>query len=253
MWCCRARDDSPVSPTRKAKALTAAVENNRSPVRCRSPARCCSPARYCSPERCRSPKKSPARRSPKKCSSDGDTRSEKDKALGKTRRGIAVMLHIYDLGPVAKWTLNGNAQNTGIGVFHCGVELLGIEFSFQAIFNSHEHSEVTGIVCHTPRSHPRHVYRESIPLGASSLCLAEIESLMAQLKKAWPASSYHFLNRNCIDFAETFTAGLGVPEPFPKWAHGLAKGLLQRTPLANANSQLNCLGSCSSSNSSSKK
>mmetsp|Transcript_47503 Transcript_47503/g.134100 ORF Transcript_47503/g.134100 Transcript_47503/m.134100 type:complete len:235 (+) Transcript_47503:79-783(+) len=166
--------------------------------------------------------------------------------LNRQMRGIPVMLHIYDLGPLSKWTLNGNAQNTGIGIFHCGVEVLGVEFSFQAIFNVEKHSEMTGIVCHTPRCHPRHVYRESIPLGTSSLCLAEIESLMAQLKRAWPAHSYHFLNRNCIDFAEHFAVGLGVPEPFPRWAHGLAKGVLQRTPLASGSSQLNCLGSCSS-------
>merc|ERR1719401_1975207 len=89
-----------------------------------------------------------------------------------------------------------------------------------------ETDEMTGIMCHTPKAHPRHVYRETIYLGRSPFCAVEIYNLVSNLEKQWPAKSYHFLNNNCTDFAQAFASQLAVPEPFPAWTHGVAKGFL---------------------------
>lgn len=138
--------------------------------------------------------------------------------------GFDVWLHIYDLGPLSKWFLNNwNAREGGFGAFHCGIEVLGVEWSFQAMIDC-ETDEMTGVMCHTPKSHPRHVYRESICLGGSPLCANEICNVLARLERDWPARSYHFLTHNCTDFAEALAQSLNVPTPFPRWAHGLAKG-----------------------------
>jgi len=144
---------------------------------------------------------------------------------GMESLGFDVWLHIYDLGPMSKWMINSwNPKSSGLGAFHCGIEVLGVEWSFQAMIDC-ETDEMTGVMCHTPKSHPRHVYRESIWLGGSSLCANEICNVLARLERDWPARSYHFLSRNCTDFAEALSNALDVPTPFPSWAHGLAKGL----------------------------
>lgn len=134
----------------------------------------------------------------------------------------------YDLGPLSKWLLNHwQSKESGLGAFHCGVEVLGVEWSFQAMIDC-ETDEMTGVMCHTPKSHPRHVYRESIWLGGSPLCANEICNVLARLERDWPARSYHFLTHNCTDFAEALSKCLNVPHPFPTWAHGLAKGLASK-------------------------
>lgn len=140
--------------------------------------------------------------------------------------GFGVWLHIYDLGPVSKWMINSwSSKQSGLGVFHCGVEVLGVEWSFQAMLDC-ETEEMTGVMCHTPKSNPRHVYRESVCLGDSPLCANEICKVLSRLERDWPAMSYHFLTHNCTDFAEALSSALRVPTPYPSWTHGIAKGLL---------------------------
>lgn len=156
--------------------------------------------------------------------------------------GYPVWLHVYDLGPVTKWVLN---SWTTEGAFHVGIDVLGVEFSFQAISSVTEDDDKTsGLTWHHPKSHPRHVYRESIWMGSSPMRVAEIGRLLEDLEKLWLARDYHCLRRNCTDFARTLTQSLKVPEPFPTWVHGIAKGFLK--PAADADLALFPKGICSS-------
>ncbi|CAE8629711.1 unnamed protein product [Polarella glacialis] len=148
---------------------------------------------------------------------------------GSGMTGFPVTVHIYDLGPVSRFFLNswaGQAKDSScLGVFHCGIEVLGVEFSFQAMADCGKEDNTTGLTWHHPMSHPRHVYRESICLGASKLSVHEIGTLLERLEKVWMARTYHCLSNNCVDFAEHFIQRLGCSQPFPQWVHGLAKGL----------------------------
>jgi hypothetical protein len=155
------------------------------------------------------------------------TKRKITEACGSLSTGYDVWLHVYDLGPLTKWLLNKwSPRDTHLGAFHCGVEVLGVEWSFQAMVDCGDADEMTGVMCHTPKQHPRHVYRESVWLGCSPLGANEICNLLARLEKNWPARSYHFLNHNCTDFAEALSNSL-VVQPFPTWTHGIAKGLLK--------------------------
>jgi len=146
---------------------------------------------------------------------------------GMQHTGFDVWLHVYDLGPISQWMNSLSAKESNLGAFHCGVEVLGVEWSFQAMIDC-ETDEMTGVMCHTPKSHARHVYKESIFLGESNLSANEICNVLARLERDWPARSYHFLSHNCTDFAEALAVSLSVPTRFPRWAHGLAKGLTQK-------------------------
>jgi len=160
-------------------------------------------------------------------------------AHGKgSERGFDVLLHVYDIGPVSKWILNSwSAHESGLGAFHCGIEVLGIEWSFQAMMDCGDSDDMTGVVCHKPKSHPRHVYRESVDLGQSKLSANEICNVLASLERAWPARTYHFLSHNCTDFAEALASNLEAPLQFPDWAHGMAKGKLLKVKIAEEKEQ----------------
>lgn len=160
---------------------------------------------------------------------------------------VPVYLSIYDLGHVSRWTLNSLLPpKNGAGVFHCGVEVIGFEFSFEGIQDSEKGDAMSGLTWHKPRSHPRHVYRESVFLGNSGLTAPEVVQLLRRLEHKWLAFEYHFLSRNCTDFAQEFATQLRTQEPlsFPTWVHGLAKVILRggvikadapKTPAKKAN------------------
>lgn len=139
--------------------------------------------------------------------------------------GQEVTLHIYHIGPLARMA-NIWARTRGLGAFHVGVEILGIEWSFQGIQGLEQGDHTTGVTAREPRSHPRHIYSESLPLGESPLSLNEVGYALECLINTWPASSYHFSRHNCIDFAEALASKLQAPEDFPKWVHGAAKSSL---------------------------
>eukprot|EP00933_Yihiella_yeosuensis_P075210 TRINITY_DN84465_c0_g1_i1.p1 TRINITY_DN84465_c0_g1~~TRINITY_DN84465_c0_g1_i1.p1 ORF type:complete len:333 (-),score=56.27 TRINITY_DN84465_c0_g1_i1:216-1214(-) len=143
-----------------------------------------------------------------------------------------VWLHVYDLGPVSKMLVNSwaasNKEPSCMGVFHTGVEVLGVEFSFQAMADCGPDDDFSGLTWHTPKTHPRHVYRESICLGNCTMSVQEIAALLERLEKAWQARKYNCLTNNCTDFAEHFAIHLGTAENFPKWVHGIAKSMHSR-------------------------
>jgi len=156
-------------------------------------------------------------------------------------QGSPVYLHIYDLGPIAK-ILNGCvSRDRGLGAFHCGLEVLGIEWSFQAVQDcfSDEKDETSGVSARDPKSHRRHVYKESVYLGQTSLKDAEVGTLLSTFGRLWPARHYHFMRKNCTDFAEALAQELKVPLPFPVWVHGIAKSSAASETLGNLGDKIN--------------
>merc|ERR1712007_102394 len=131
-----------------------------------------------------------------------------------------------DFGLISKWMLNSWAtHDMGLGgAYHCGVEVLGFEWSFHA--SACGEPGVIGEMGHGPIEHPRFVFRETIDLGDTPMSVPEVGKLVADFGKNWPSSSYHFLYNNCTDFAAAFVTALHVPYKFPEWVHGIAKGSL---------------------------
>uniref|UniRef100_A0A7S1L4S3 PPPDE domain-containing protein n=1 Tax=Alexandrium catenella TaxID=2925 RepID=A0A7S1L4S3_ALECA len=178
-------------------------------------------------------------------------------ALPRTKKskGHPVWVHVYDLGQVSRLVLNSWAVQGGGpgGAFHCGLEVLGVEFSFQAISSCQEEDNTTGVTWHYPKSHPRHVYRESIWLGFSPLKVSEIGSVLEHLELTWLARDYHCLRNNCTDFAEQLALELRSPRPFPRWVHGVAKSPFLKaaggccSPTVSKTSCVHMLAPCCSS------
>jgi len=128
----------------------------------------------------------------------------------------AVWLHIYDVSGSTLRIVNNLARPVGTGAFHAGVEVFGQEWSFGYAAESR-----TGIYNCRPRCNTAHKYRESLPMGVTSLSEAEVRRLIEALKAEWPGCSYDLLIRNCCHFSDSFCRALGVG-PTPEWVTNLA-------------------------------
>lgn len=127
-----------------------------------------------------------------------------------------VTLHVYDVGRTGgvKAT-NGLLQAMGTGIYHAGVEIYGLEWSFAYRMFGH------GIFCSQPRKCFVHTYRQSIPLGYVKMSRRSVQDLLCDMTKEWHGESYSLLRKNCCHFCDEFVQRLGL-EPIPKWVLNLA-------------------------------
>lgn len=150
-------------------------------------------------------------------------------ALAPLRRpvkeeGMPVFLHIYDITQekgiqkLNNILANKNSWLKFGGAFHAGVEVNGLEWSFQFTHGP----TLPGVTCVAPRSHTIHNYRETIPLKNTKLDPEDIAEIIMQLADEFPGSDYDLCQRNCCTFAEEFCQRLGVGG-IPPWVHRLAR------------------------------
>jgi len=107
-----------------------------------------------------------------------------------------------------------------LGIFHCGVQVHGDEWSF--MFLANEGTEFdnplgTGVLQYAPREFPRYKFCESIKVGYTELSARSTLEIVWGLSAEWSAHSYHVTRRNCLQFAETFVEKLGLRHCFPGW------------------------------------
>lgn len=124
----------------------------------------------------------------------------------------AVTLNVYDMSPHNGWT-----YWCGVGIFHAGVEVHGIEWAY----GGHD-NEYTGIFATKPKDAPGQVvYRQSVTIGQTDLTRAEVEQLIFRMGDEYRGSRYHLLQRNCNHFASDLCKQL-VGREAPSWVNRLA-------------------------------
>ncbi|KXZ48970.1 hypothetical protein GPECTOR_24g260 [Gonium pectorale] len=123
-----------------------------------------------------------------------------------------VTLNIYDLAAHNSWT-----YWCGVGIFHSGVEVYGVEYAY----GGHDF-DYSGVFATNPRDAPGQVvYRESIPMGETNLSQQEIHQLVQRMGNEYKGNSYHLLQRNCNHFASDLCRQL-VGREAPTWINRLA-------------------------------
>lgn len=125
---------------------------------------------------------------------------------------VPVYLNVYDLTPI-----NGYAYWLGLGVYHSGVQVHGVEYAFGA----HEH-ETTGIFEVEPKQCPGFTYRKSILIGRTNLSPREIRSFMEKLAEEYSGNTYHLITKNCNHFCNDVCLRL-TGKPIPRWINRLAR------------------------------
>ncbi|XP_047945087.1 deSI-like protein At4g17486 isoform X2 [Salvia hispanica] len=130
---------------------------------------------------------------------------------GKTGT-IPVYLNVYDLTPI-----NGYAYWLGLGIYHSGVEVHGVEYAFGA----HEHS-TTGIFEVEPKHCPGFTFRKSILIARSDLGPKEVRALMENLAREYPGNAYNLISKNCNHFCNDVCLRL-TGKQIPRWVNRLAR------------------------------
>lgn len=126
--------------------------------------------------------------------------------------GAPVFLNVYDLAPQNAWTLW-----CGVGVFHTGVEVYGVEYAF----GGHEY-DVSGVFATNPREAPGAVlFREAVPMGETDLTPQQVQALVQRMGEAYKGNRYHLLQSNCNHFASDLCVQLVGRAP-PGWVNRLA-------------------------------
>lgn len=135
-----------------------------------------------------------------------------------------VLLHVYDVSQEESiQTLNRVFAHKRSpvkfgGVFHAGVEVYGLEWSY----GFSESETVPGISCGEPKSHPQHRYRQTITLARTPLAAEDAADLISQMLEEYPGEDYDLLKRNCCHFADDFCRRLQVGR-IPRWIHRFAR------------------------------
>jgi len=138
---------------------------------------------------------------------------------------LPVLIHIYDVSQeegvqkINRIFAHKNSPLKFGGVFHAGVEVNGLEWSYGMSLSD----TMPGISCVLPRSHEAHHYRQTVTLRWSTRFTAEeIADLISQLIEEYPGHDYNLLRRNCCHFADDFCRRMGVGG-IPGWVHRLAR------------------------------
>ncbi|GFP87847.1 desi-like protein at4g17486 [Phtheirospermum japonicum] len=134
--------------------------------------------------------------------------------IGRKRKTgtVPVYLNVYDLTP-----MNGYAYWLGLGIYHSGVQVHGVEYAFGA----HEHS-TTGIFEVEPKRCPGFTFRKSILIGRSDLGLKEVRAFMEKLAEEYSGNTYNLITKNCNHFCNDVCLRL-TGKSIPRWVNRLAR------------------------------
>ncbi|KAF8093682.1 hypothetical protein N665_0380s0003 [Sinapis alba] len=130
----------------------------------------------------------------------------------KKAGSVPVYLNVYDLTPI-----NGYAYWLGLGVYHSGVEVHGVEYGFGA----HEHS-TTGIFEVEPKQCPGFTFRKSILIGKTDLDPEQVRVFMEKLAEGYSGNTYHLITKNCNHFCSDVCVQL-TRRSIPSWVNRLAR------------------------------
>ncbi|XP_042506570.1 deSI-like protein At4g17486 isoform X2 [Macadamia integrifolia] len=121
-------------------------------------------------------------------------------------------LNVYDLTPI-----NNYLYWFGLGIYHSGIEVHGMEFAFGA----HEYP-TSGVFEVEPKCCPGFVYRRSVLLGSTDMSCSEFRLFMEQHSGNYHGDSYHLIAKNCNHFTDDVCMRL-TGKRIPGWVNRLAR------------------------------
>ncbi|KAK3021822.1 hypothetical protein RJ639_047177, partial [Escallonia herrerae] len=131
----------------------------------------------------------------------------------KGQRGsVPVYLNVYDLT-----SMNGYAYWLGLGVYHSGVQVHGVEYAFGA----HEYP-TTGIFEGEPKQCDGFTFRKAILIGWTDLTPGEVREKMEELAEVYKGNAYNLITKNCNHFCNDACLRL-CGNPIPSWVNRLAR------------------------------
>lgn len=122
---------------------------------------------------------------------------------------MEVTLNIYDINV----QMNPYLSALGIGIFHSGIEIGGIEFQY---------SRSLGVIEVEPRTAgPEMPLNRSITLGLFTGNMSEVDDIVTGLRRSYSRFNYNISKRNCNDFSNSLAIRL-KQKPLPRWINRAA-------------------------------
>ncbi|KAF9613828.1 hypothetical protein IFM89_012360 [Coptis chinensis] len=130
----------------------------------------------------------------------------------KRSGSVPVYLNVYDVTPI-----NGYAYWIGLGVYHSGIAVHGIEYGFGA----HD-LPTTGIFQVEPKRCPGFKFRKSIMIGKTDLGSKDIRAFMEKLAQEYVGNTYNLITKNCNHFCNDICQRL-TGSRIPRWVNRIAR------------------------------
>ncbi|KAL1210389.1 DeSI-like protein [Cardamine amara subsp. amara] len=130
----------------------------------------------------------------------------------KKSGSVPVYLNVYDLTP-----MNVYGYWLGIGIYHSGLEVHGVEYGYGA----HDHSS-TGIFEVEPKKCPGFTFRKSILVGETEMRAKDVRIYMEKLAEEYQGNKYHLITKNCNHFCNQVCLKL-AQKSIPSWINRLAR------------------------------
>eukprot|EP00796_Vickermania_ingenoplastis_P007387 gene7387-5201_t len=130
-------------------------------------------------------------------------------------RRSKVRLNVYDLS-----RKNKMLKKVGFGIYHVGVVVFGIEWSFGEAVDARDG---TGLF-YCPPGCAGYVSC-SVEVGDTTLSPTQVDTILHRLENEWQSRDYHILHRNCNHFAQRLCDLLSTVEPLkvPAWCNRAAR------------------------------
>ncbi|DBA93725.1 TPA: hypothetical protein ACH3X3_013792 [Trebouxia sp. C0006] len=154
--------------------------------------------------------------------------------------GEPVYLNIYDLSDQNSWT-----YWCGVGIFHSGLEVYGVEYAY----GGHEY-DVSGVFATNPKDAPGPgespllnelqlqagasctpawlnvlhfavLFRENVLVGHTQMSPQRVQQAVQEMGEQYKGNAYHLLQRNCNHFSNDLCVKL-TGQPAPLWINRLA-------------------------------
>ncbi|GAB2291240.1 hypothetical protein Dimus_025496 [Dionaea muscipula] len=126
---------------------------------------------------------------------------------------VPVYLNVYDLTPI-----NGYVFWAGLGIFHTGIEVHGVEYAFGA----HDFP-TSGVFEVEPRQCPGFKFRKAIFMGTTCLGPLQVRELMEEESgNSYKGDAYHLIVKNCNHFCDDISYKL-TGKHIPRWVNRLAR------------------------------
>ena len=124
-----------------------------------------------------------------------------------------VSLNIYNLHPVANRFLGP----IGLGIYHTGIVIEGVEYSFGSGIKGESTGGIFGIV---PGTYNEHL-KKTILIGETNLTDYDIDCIIGSFRFRFVEEEYNLILNNCNNFTKTFAKELCNYKQ-PKWINRIA-------------------------------